>query len=148
MQHLLPCSVLKCSQDTKFLVPKFLVLLLLSFLQSQNNSAMDKVVNKSELMLGSVSSSLGGGVPAAPDPCTDVSPRTVTCHPSPGYSGSEGFPGCHCAQSSDSQADSSGATAAPLTAPPFQGSVSKLHCRSPCLLMFSLGLKSSKTKSL
>lgn len=84
MQHLLPCSVLKCSQDTKFLV-----LLLMSFLQSQNNLAMDKVVNG--LMLGSVRSSLGGGVSAAPlTICTDVFPRAVTYHPSLGHRGSEG----------------------------------------------------------
>lgn len=71
MQHLLPCSVLKCSQDTKFLV-----LLLMSLLQSQNNLAMDKVVNQTGLMLGSVGSSLGGGVSAAP-----LTARAVTMCP-------------------------------------------------------------------
>lgn len=87
MQHLLPCSVLKCSQDTEFLV-----LLLMSFLQSWNNLAMDKVVNKTGLMLGSVISSLGGGVSATPPftICTDVFPRADTCHPSLGHSSSEG----------------------------------------------------------
>lgn len=116
VQHLLPCSILKCSQVTKFLV-----LLLMSFLQSQNNLAMDKIVTKTGLMLGSVRASLGGEMSAAPlIICTvTVSPRTVTCHPSPGHSSSEGFPECHRAQNSDSKADSSGVTAAPLTAPPF-----------------------------
>lgn len=83
---------------------------------------MDKVVNRTGLMLWSVRSSLGGGVSVAPlTLCTDLSPRTVPCHPSLGHSSSEGSPGCHCAQNSDSKGDSSGVTAAPLTAPPFQG---------------------------
>lgn len=53
VQHLLPYSVLKCSHDVKFLVP-----LLTSFLQSQNNLATGKVLNKTGLMLGSVRRSL------------------------------------------------------------------------------------------
>lgn len=71
VQHLLPCSILKCSQDTKFFVP-----LPMSFLQSQNNLAMDKVVDKTGLMLGNVRSSLGGSVSAAP-----LTIRTVTVCP-------------------------------------------------------------------
>lgn len=41
VQHLLPCSVLKCSHNMKFLVP-----LLTCLLQSQNNLSADKVLNK------------------------------------------------------------------------------------------------------
>lgn len=93
VQHLLPCSILKCSQDTKFLLP-----LLMSLLQSQNNLAMDKVVNKTGLMVGSVRSSLGGRVSAAPLTICTVTVCPPERSPATPHWGTaaEGFPGCHC----------------------------------------------------
>lgn len=84
---------------------------------------MDKVVDKTGLMLGSVRSSLGGSVSAAPlTICTvTVCPREQSsATPHQGTVALRGFQGV-TAQNSDSKADSSGVTAAPLTAPPFQG---------------------------
>lgn len=82
VQHLLPHSVLKRSHDMKFLVP-----LLTSFLQSQNNLAMDKVLNKMGLTLGSVRRSLLQP-PGWKSNCTPyrlrierVSARTITSAP-------------------------------------------------------------------
>lgn len=125
MQHLLPCSVLKCSQDTKVLV-----LLLMSFLQSQNNFSMDKVVNKTGLMLGGCKIITGRRSVCRPPYhlhiCTDVFPRAATCQPSLGHSGSEGVTVPR-------------AVTAKLTALVSQLLLSQhLHCRPSCPVTMTL----------
>lgn len=94
VQHLLPCHVLKCSHDMKFLVP-----FLTSFLHSQNNLATDKVLNKMGLKLGSVRSLLQ--LSGWKSTCSPPAPLTVcvlkVClpeqpppRPSPGHNGHYG----------------------------------------------------------
>lgn len=124
LQHLLPCSVVKCSHDVKFLVP-----LLTSFLQSQNNLATGKVLNKTGLMLGSVSRSLRQ-LPGWRNNCSPPAHLNVcvlNVHlPEQSLralrqctTGSTGVcqGECHSAENSDAKAGSWDVTVAPLTPP-------------------------------
>lgn len=121
VQHLLSCSMLKCSHDIKFLVP-----LLTSFLHSQNNLAMDKVLDKMGLMLGGeedhCSSCLGGRVTAAfLQPLLFIEGCVCQNHPLRAlHQGTTGFAGvcqgeCHFAENGDARTGSSDVTVAPLT---------------------------------